>query len=138
MKKNEAYPSKWINVADVHDKGVVAMKISGVETREVGMGEKMEEKPVMGFSKSSIASLATKGLVLGKTKWDACEAILGSGDSDDWVGKVIGLKEGKIMFAGKMVACVDIVAAPSKEQVQAQLAKFAPAPMAMATPEEAI
>jgi len=116
MRKNEAFPSKYIKAADVKAKPIVAV-ISHLAQEAVGQGADQKEKHVLYFENG-------KPLVLNRVNWDMLEEAFG--DSDDWPGHKVKLYSARTMFQGKFVDAV---------RVQAIAPKPAPKPV-QSVPED--
>ena len=101
MKKNNAFPSKYINAADLNGENVTAT-MSSVEQEEVGKEKTI--KPVLYFRGQ------LKPLILNGTNWDAIVKITGKEDSDAWDGKKITLYPTEVPFGGKTVGAIRISA----------------------------
>jgi len=108
LKKSEAFPKKYLTVADLNGRHI-SVVIADLMQEEVSE----KEKPVLYFQGG------TKPLVLNQTNWSMIEEIMGSEDTDDWVGRKIGLYPAKTDFQGKRVPCIRIeAAAPAKNPVR--------------------
>ena len=95
MKRNELFPAKWVNAADVIDKPVV-VKIARV-TREILRGPNgNQDKGVVHFVG------AAKALVLNVTNYNSIADIYGD-ETEKWPGCRIELYADKTPMDGKMV-----------------------------------
>jgi len=96
MKRNQAFPSKFLNKDDVESPKT--WTIRGV-FKEVLEGENgVEEKPVLDFEEEE-----AKPFILNQTNWIVLEDLYGE-DSDSWIGKRIELyKDASVMFGSKRV-----------------------------------
>lgn len=83
-KLGKLFPSNYINASDFEN-GEYVSKIKGVEIRTLGQGSDAQQKPVILFAGTD------KGLVLNKTNGRMIAVLLGSDDTDDWIGKEVGL-----------------------------------------------
>ena len=100
MKRNELFPAKWVNAADVIDKPVV-VKIARV-TREILRGPNgNQDKGVVHFVG------AAKALVLNVTNYNSIADIYGD-ETEKWPGCRIELYADKTPMDGKMVDCVRV------------------------------
>lgn len=83
----------------------ILVTMSLISQEEVG--QEQEEKYVVWFGELE------KGLVLNKINADTISQIVGSDDSDAWIGKQIVLFQTETDYAGKRVPCIR-VRAPKK------------------------
>lgn len=98
MNINQAFPSKWMKAdVDVPEEGAV-FTIEEVRFEMVGGGndDEGEQKLVAYFQGTS------KGLVLNRTNADVISSVLGSLDTDDWVGQSVTLYSTDVQFGSKM------------------------------------
>lgn len=120
MLMSDAFPSRFLSAADVGDKEF-ALLISHCEIEQVGD----EDKPVLHFTN------AKKPMVLNPTNWRLIEAIVGSGDTDDWAGrKITVFVDRTVMFKGKPTPGIR-VKAPSKSNQPAPTQPPKPAPQSL-------
>ena len=101
MKRDEVFKSNYLNAASLKGRKV-PVTIESVDIETLGQGKDAEDKPVVHFKGTPL------GLVLNMTNWDTLQDLLGSDDSDDWVGKKVLLVPAKTKFGNKMVDCVRI------------------------------
>jgi len=94
MRREDAYPSKFMKSVDVKGKPIIAV-ISHVEMEVVGQGADQKKKPVMHLE-------GHKPMVVNATNWDALADAFGD-DSDEWVGRKIKIRCVKTQYAGKPV-----------------------------------
>jgi hypothetical protein len=103
MNLNEIYPSKFLRGADLGGKSALVV-IERVEMDSFYDSERREnvQKPVLFFKGKN------KGVVLSKTLAYGIADIVGSEDTDTWVGKTIILySEHKLVYGNqKDVLCV--------------------------------
>ena len=107
MKRDEVFPSKYLKAEEAtFANGDVTVTIKDVVKEEMqggkGSDKAKEEKPVMYFKELS------KGLVMNKTNWGVCEALLGSDDSDDWQGERVILTVIETVAYGEAVKGIRI------------------------------
>jgi hypothetical protein len=93
MRKNDVFPRKYQQAADVKIKPVIAT-ISDVKVEMIGQGADQKEKPVLYLEDE-------KPMVLNATNWEVLEDAFG--DSDSWSGHKIRIKCARVNFGGKMV-----------------------------------
>ncbi len=99
MNVNQMMPSKFIKKEDVGN-GVL-YEITGVEEQDAGTQENMDMKWVLLFKETD------KPLILNKTNMTAVSTILGSEESEDWIGKQVVLyNDPNIQFKGKVTGGV--------------------------------
>jgi hypothetical protein len=123
MKIGSAFPSKYLKASDLGENKVL-VTIDRVEVADVGSGKK-EVKPVLFFRGKD------KGLVLNKTNAKKIASILGTDETDEWIGGKVVLYATETEFQGETVDCVRVTA-PPKGSAQA---KPAPPPPPTADPE---
>src|SRR5512146_1779354 len=100
MKRNEAFPRKFISKEDVATP--VRAVIASVVQREIGFGDETELKTIMEFENG------VKPMVLNSTNWDILEGAFGP-ESDAWVGKAVTLyNDPLVMYAGKKIGGVRV------------------------------
>jgi hypothetical protein len=99
MKRNEAFPSKFLKAADINGRDVTAT-ISSVEWEQVG--KEKTSKPVLRFSGR------LSPLILNGTNWDAIVRTTGEEDSENWEGKEIILYSALVQFGGELVDAIRI------------------------------
>lgn len=109
MNINGAFPSQYLKAADLSKATVVT--IASVEVEEIGD----DTKPVLHFKGSD------KGLVLNKTNANIISEVLGTEETDEWIGKKISIYPTKTEFQGKRVACIRVSdQAPGKAAPKAE------------------
>jgi hypothetical protein len=91
MRKNEAFPAKFLKSADAKTKPIFAT-ISHMEMETVGQGADQKKKPVLYLEDR-------KPMVLNATNWESLEAAFG--DSNDWSGYKIKIKCERTQFQGR-------------------------------------
>ncbi len=105
MNVNDAFPSRYLKAADLGDAQPV-LTIRDVKMEDVGKGAQKDRKPVVYFLDKE------KGLVLNKTNASMIQKIVGSPDTDNWVGEKIKLKAVEVEFQGDVVNAIRV--APPK------------------------
>jgi hypothetical protein len=90
MKVREAYPSKYLNAADI--KKPIKVKIAGILMERMQDGK---EKPVMTL-------VGSKPLILNPTNAHRLAAIWGD-EMDDWIGQTVTLYTETVPFGRDMV-----------------------------------
>lgn len=101
MKLNDAYPSKYLTAEDLGDKLVTAT-IEEVDLEEIGMGADKSKKLVIAFTGKK------KRFVVNKTNANTIAKVLGSDDTDDWIGQRIALRAMEVEFQGSMVMSIRV------------------------------
>ena len=81
---NTMTPSKYLKKGDVDENGTVAT-IKGLALEEIGGEGNKESKWVMYFNEFE------KPLVMNKTNLDRAAHIIGSEETDDWIGKQVNV-----------------------------------------------
>lgn len=113
MKKNDAFPGKWLKKEDLNGPDgqprPMIVTIQRVEIAQVGTEDEPSSKPAMWFAEDGIAPM-----VVNSTNWDSVETLYGD-DSENWIGKKIELYvDPNVSFAGKKIGGVR-VRAPKDE-----------------------
>ena len=115
MKHNEAYPSKFLASADLIVNGQVkkiAVTFEAIVPEKItGNDGGTETKPVARFVGKD------KRMVINKTNWGRIAELLGSDDSDDWVGKAVVLSVVKVTMKGKLVNGLSVIGRPKPGSV---------------------
>lgn len=101
MNINEAYPTKYLGAADLQGRQV-KVTIEDVTRETVGD----DIKPVIYFRGKQ------KSLVLNKTNAMRIADVLGSGETDHWIGKDIWLHTERVDFQGKRTDAVRVMDRP--------------------------
>ena len=99
MNLNDAFPSKYLKTEDLKGRDVL-VTIESVEqvTLPQGQGRKL----VATFRGKE------KGWIVNKTNANTIANVLGSTDTDDWIGKQITLYPSETEFQGQPVECVRV------------------------------
>ena len=100
MKMNEMYPSKWLRAQDVSEPTVATIRDFEMTRFQSDEGEQV--KPALFFEECSA------GFILNKTNATMIAAILKSDDTDNWIGKKIGLRSEMVPFKGKPVPSIRV------------------------------
>lgn len=109
MKRSEALPSKYLSKEDL-DKPIL-VTIANVHMDYVEGSERSEDKPVMTFKEK------IKPMILNHTNWSVLEEVVGSDDSDDWIGqKIVVYHDPSVMFGGKRVGGIRLRAPKNVKQ----------------------
>ena len=95
MKRNEAFPGKWLRKEDVTQP--IRVTITRVALTDIGTDEEPQRKPAMWF-KEDVAPTP-----INSSNWDVLEGLYGD-DSDLWLGKAIEIYvDPDVKFAGRRV-----------------------------------
>jgi hypothetical protein len=127
MKGSEVFPSKWLKAEDIADQGDLTVTVDGVEMQEFKdpQTKREDHKPCMTFREE------VKPLIVNKTNWRLIADILGSDDSDDWVGHKITLFVMEVESFGDIVQAIRVrkprVAAAAKPGARPAMRQQAPA-----------
>jgi ABC-type amino acid transport substrate-binding protein len=97
MKTSDAFPSRFMKVADLNGKEVAAT-ISSIEMEKVG-----DDQKLVAYFKGQL-----KALVLNRTNTTSIEEIAGTDETDDWTDVRIVLYPSTVFFNGSKVPCVRI------------------------------
>lgn len=109
MNIDSAFPSNYLKASDLGDSQPV-VTIDRVEVEAVGRDK--EVKPVLYFRGKE------KGLVLNKTNGRKIAELLGSKDTEDWIGGQIRIYATETEFAGETVECIRINAVGAAQKAQ--------------------
>lgn len=99
MDIGSAFPSKYLKASDLKGNRIT-VQILGLEMEDI-QGEK-EAKPILYFANKS------KGLVLNKTNSIMIIDIIGSSETDDWMGQRITLFSTRVDFKGRIVDAIRV------------------------------
>lgn len=102
MKISSAFPTKYISAEDLNSRSWI-MTIASVSIEMIG---ESDQKPVVHFQN------AHKGFPLNKTNARQISSILGSDETDQWIGRQIELYPTTTEFRGDIVTCVRVRPAP--------------------------
>ncbi len=98
MNKSDVFPSKYLSAADVPEEGItITIRKVSIERMPDGA-----EKPIATFDER------VKDMLINVTKWNTIAELYGD-DSDDWIGEKITIRPGTTKYAGKTVACIDVM-----------------------------
>jgi hypothetical protein len=102
MRMNEAFPSKYLNAADLEE-GDLIVVITGAEYHDfpARQDKPKETKPVLLLDNE-------KPLILNKTNFKAIADLLGSDDTDDWVGQQITLTATQVESFGEQTMAIRV------------------------------
>lgn len=104
------YPSKWIKAEDIGDEAVVTIRNVDYEDSD--------DKGVSYFIKFD--EFPDKKWTMNITNFKTISKVLGSDDSDDWIGKKITLYTTEVTFGGETMLGVRVrLKAPAAAQGQA-------------------
>ena len=106
MHFKKAFPSRFTQVADVEE-GPIDATLTSVQWENVGTDDAPEDKLVAHFAEDGV-----KPLVLNLTRAEAIADLVGSPNTDSWVGARIRVTKGRTQFKGKRVDCLDVVPSP--------------------------
>lgn len=101
MKIGEAFGGTYLKNTHFED-GDHIYTISAIEQKDVGTEENPEVKPVLSFAETDMC------LVLNRTNANTIEDVLGSDETDDWIGKKITLGRSKVAFKGERVWAIRV------------------------------
>jgi len=110
MNINSSFPSTYIAASDLRGASV-NVTIREVKIEQVGRDR--ENKPVLYFEGKQ------KGMVLNKTNARKIANLVGSMDTDDWVGCQVAIFPTETEFAGETVECIRVKAAVMARQAKA-------------------
>ncbi len=122
MKLNDAYPSRYLTAEDLggNDK---TLTIESVDLEEIGQGRDKSNKLVIGFRG------AKKTFVVNKTNANTIAKLLGTDETEEWVGQRITIGPREVEFQGDMVWSIRVSLKKPVSQQAAEAAKPKPAPV---------
>lgn len=100
MNIDTAFPSKYMKASDLPEETVVPFTIDSVQVEEIG--REKQSKPVIYFKGQE------KGFVANKTNCNSIAKVLGSRDTEDWIGKTIKLYSTEVQFGDEMVESIRV------------------------------
>jgi len=112
MKIGKAFPSTYLRAADL-DGEDTTVTIEEFAEEEING----EQKPILYFRELE------KGLVLNKTNGNSIAQVLGTDETDDWIGQRITLFETVVDYQGKPTPAIRVKLRAPKGQPQAQAAE---------------
>ncbi len=101
MNLSQAYPSKFLTAEDLNGRDAT-VTISSVDLEEIGQGRDKSSKLVIGMMGKK------KLFVVNKTNAKTIEKVLGSSETDDWIGKRITIGPREVEFQGDMVTALRV------------------------------
>jgi hypothetical protein len=101
-KLNDAFPSKYLTAADIEESGDLDCTIKNVELVTLGQGAEKDTKLLIHLKGME------KGFVCNKTNATTIQKVLGSDDTDDWIGGRITLKAMEVQFGKDMVMSIRV------------------------------
>lgn len=101
MKTSEAFPSDYLKASDLNGRAVV-VTIANVELVELGKDRDKETKLLITFVGKQ------RGLICNKTNSRTIEKVLGSDDTDDWIGHKIIIEPREVEFGSDMVWAIRV------------------------------
>lgn len=101
MKLNEAYPSKYLTAEDLGDQDHT-LTIASVDLEDIGQGRDKSSKLVIGFRGKK------KQFVVNKTNAKTIAKVLGTEETDDWIGSAITIGPREVEFQGDMVMSIRV------------------------------
>jgi hypothetical protein len=119
VKTGDVYGGNYLSAEDLNGREVT-VRIESVSTMTDNDSQK--KKLVLHFQGK------VKTLVLNVTNANSCQELLGSDETDDWIGRKICLFPTKVNFQGKMVPAIRVK--------EAAAAKAKPKPLPEPDPDE--
>lgn len=101
MKASEAFPSDYLKASDLKGKSAT-VTIDKVELVEIGKDREKETKLLITFVGKS------KGLICNKTNSRTIQKVLGTEETDDWVGKRIIIEPREVEFGSEVVWAIRV------------------------------
>lgn len=124
MKIDSTFESKWLKAADVDEMAddetnTAVVAIDRIEVEEIGQDN--QKKPVVYFKGIDV------GLVLNKTNATTIKDLYGN-ETDDWIGKRIGLFTTEVDYQGKQMLGIRVrLKAPKAKKGKTEDAELFPA-----------
>lgn len=100
MKLNEAYPSKYLTAEELD--ADVTVTISDVDLEDIGQGAQKSRKLILSFQGKK------KKFVLNKTNAKTIADVLGTDETDEWIGQRITIGPTEVEFQGEMVNSIRV------------------------------
>lgn len=100
MRKNDAYPSKYLKAKDYADDWTLTVEIEMARLEPFDNGRGKNEKLVVYFRRQK------SGLVCGPVLFDQIADVTGEDDSDNWPGHRMTLFRDVTEFQGKDTPCI--------------------------------
>ncbi len=114
MKTGDAYPSKYLAAADLDGRDIT-VTIDSVELESIGQGQNKESKLVITMKGKD------KSFVVNKTNAKTITKVLGTDETDDWVGQKIIIGPREVEFQGEMIWSLRVsLRNPNAQQAQQQ------------------
>ena len=98
MNINDSFPTKWLKAG--HLDGDRTLTINDVLIER--MGDDEEVKPVLYFQEDA------RGLVLNRTNAGIIEKLLGTSETDEWLGRQITIFPTQVDFGGKTTEAIRV------------------------------
>lgn len=132
MKREDAFPSKFLKAGDVGDEGLI-VTITDVTEEEMKTDSGEKELKLFVYFKEF-----EKALILNKTNGNTLFDLCGE-DTDDWAGKRVKLVTGMTTFQGKAMECIRVStkAVPGRKPAAAPAPAPIPEPVTTAVEAEA-
>lgn len=100
MNIDTAFPSKFMKASDLPEETLVPFVIEEVKMEEVGREKSI--KPIIYFKDQD------KGFCCNKTNANSIKKVLGSSDTQDWLGQTIKLYSTEVQFGDEMVESIRV------------------------------
>ena len=101
MKASDAFPSDYLKASDLEGKSVT-VTIASVEMVEFGKDREKESKLLIMFVGKK------RGLIINKTNSRTISKVLGSDETDDWIGKRIIIEPREVEYGSEMVWAIRV------------------------------
>lgn len=98
MKVKDIYPSRFLKADDVEPPLILTIRSHTFED----IGVEKERKFILYFSETD------KVLVVNKTNLNSIEMILGTDETDQWIGKTIELFKDHVQMGAEIVAAIRV------------------------------
>jgi hypothetical protein len=102
MNINEVYSGNYLKADDLKGKRVT-VRINHVSVKEFEGDKGMDKKIILGFEGKAAC------LVCNKTNAAIIAEVLGSQDTDNWIGGTIKLEVRRVEFSGRLVPAIRVV-----------------------------
>lgn len=101
MKVSDAFPSKYLKAGDLPEGKIIGVTIEDVTMEELGQGADKQKKLIISFIGKE------KTFVCNKTNANTITRLYGD-DTDEWIGKAIGIYSTEVQFGAEMVDSIRV------------------------------
>jgi hypothetical protein len=107
MRIGDAFPSRYLKASDIPldqdgNSTTLVLTIKDVRVETLGQGPDADQKPVLYFRETD------KGLVVNKTNAKTLTELFKTDDTDEWIGKRVGLFVMEVQFQSDLVPSIRV------------------------------